>query len=105
MDSWSPEDMRPGDNWREQVLEHVRRADFIVVLASAPSVLHGSSAARFEVGSASALGKAVFVVIPDKYSTRDLPDDLKSERVVFADIREPDRAAEKLASVVFADAV
>jgi hypothetical protein len=87
--------VRPGENWREKIIDGIKEADAVVVFVGSPAHL-GSGWAGYEVGSASALDKDVWVLKPKFLSMTDLPADLKGYRTIDIDPAAPDKAVRSL---------
>jgi hypothetical protein len=90
-------EMRPGDSWRQAILVALKQADVVVILASAPENLEASWTS-YDAGFAEASDKPVLVLLPNKYSRADLPDDFASNEIVMCDPEALERAAHDIAS-------
>jgi nucleoside 2-deoxyribosyltransferase len=90
-------DLASGEDWRKSIQSAIKRSDAVVTLVSAPESLQ-SSWTSYEVGVADALGKRVFLLLPNRYSVAELPEDFASNQIVEFDPQAPERAAHDIAS-------
>lgn len=96
--SYDPDtELKAGDDWRKAIMKGIRESDAVVVFVTEPR-LAASSWIGYEVGSASALGKDVFVMKPAAFSMSDLPSDLTASYVLDFDVSSPSDTARALAS-------
>ena len=95
--------VRAGDDIRKKIIEGIKKSDFVLLLVSSDA---GSfrSWADYEVGSASALDKDVWVMKPNSLSIRDLPINFAGFHTLDFDPKAPDKAAKRLLSSVKAAA-
>ena len=91
------EEAGPGTDIRKAVVDGIRQSDFMVVLLPNPTSAN-SSWISYEIGSASALGKDVFLMKSPSYSVGDLPAEFSGWRMIDLDPVSPGRAAETLIS-------
>lgn len=76
---FSANEISPGENIRQQLLQSMQKASAVVVVWTAESAR--SSHVNYEIGIAEALGKPTVVVVPDK-SAPELPSSLQGYQVV-----------------------
>jgi nucleoside 2-deoxyribosyltransferase len=86
-----------GEDWRKSIQSAIKRSDVVVTLVSAPESLQ-SSWTSYEAGVADALGKPVFLLLPNRYSVAELPEDFASTQIVEFDPGAPEHAAHDIAS-------
>jgi hypothetical protein len=90
-------DVPPGEDWRHSIQSAIRQSDVVVTLTSTPESLR-SSWTSYEAGMAEALGKRMLLLLPNRYSVADLPEDFASTQIVEFDPQAPERAAQDIAS-------
>jgi hypothetical protein len=86
-----------GEDWRQTIQSAIEQSDMVVALVSTPEIL-SSSWTPYYAGMAEALGKPVLLLLPNKYSVADLPEEFASYRIVKLDPQAPERAAQDIAS-------
>jgi TIR domain/Nucleoside 2-deoxyribosyltransferase len=91
------DDVKAGSDWREAILDGIRKSDRVVVLLTQPHVA-AHTWTGYEVGAATALGKEVVVMKPSDFSIADLPGDLASWRTLDVDPSSPEKMALALVS-------
>jgi len=94
-DASNPErEVPPGEGWRAAIQAAIKRSDALIVIASPHNL--SSSWTSYEVGIAEALGKPVVVLLPDRHSVTELPEEINRSQVVGFDPRSPKRAAQDI---------
>jgi hypothetical protein len=97
LDAFNPErDLHPGDDWRKATQAAIKRSDAVVLIAS-PHTL-SSSWTSYEAGMAEALGKRVMVLLPNRHSVSELPEEFAGRNVLSFDPQAPEQAAQDIAS-------
>ncbi len=87
---WMDDALQGGQTWWEQILEEIRRCDFLVLVLTTESL--DSTACDREMNYAAAVGKPILPVLAaDGVSIRLLPSLLA--QVQHVDYRERDKAA------------
>jgi nucleoside 2-deoxyribosyltransferase len=90
-------EMQPGDVWRQAILSALKQSDVVITLVSTPARFQ-SSWLLYEAGVAESLGKPVFLLLPNKYSSIDLPAGFAPNQIVEFDPEAPERTAQDIAS-------
>jgi nucleoside 2-deoxyribosyltransferase len=91
IDSFTAREVAPGEDWRKSIQAAIKRSDALVLIAS-PDAL-SSSWASYETGVAEALGKHVMVLLSNRHSVTELPEEIALGQVVNFDPQAPERAA------------
>jgi nucleoside 2-deoxyribosyltransferase len=86
-----------GERWGSVIQAAIKRSDALIMLAITPESL-SSSWMSYEAGMAEALKKPVIVLLSDKYSVAELPEDFASHEILNFDLRSPERAAHEIAA-------
>ncbi len=90
-------ELQPGEDWRHSLRSAIKGADVVVTLVSAPNSLQSRWAA-YEVGFAEALGKRVLLLLSNKHSVAELPEDYRSMQIMKFDPQSLESAAQDIAS-------
>jgi hypothetical protein len=94
---WLPdEEIRPGERWKERLLEELRSARVVIVLLTPASVQ--SPWTFFEVGAAVADHKIIIPVLSRDMKPEDVPAILRQFQWVRAS--SPDEAGEEIARAI-----
>lgn len=96
-DAFNPtKDVRPGTDWRRAIQEAIRKSEALLMILASPDAAH-SSWVSYEAGMAEALGKRVFVLMPDRFPSSELPPDVGSRQLLKLDPDYPEQAAKQVA--------
>jgi hypothetical protein len=87
-------EIRPGEDWRKAVRGAIRRSDALLLIASPHALV--SSWASYETGMAEALGKRVMVLLSNRHSVTELPEEVAAGEIVDFDPQAPERAAQDI---------
>lgn len=90
-----PESISAGDDWRQSIKAAIRKADCFVLVVGTPEAA-STSWTSYELGMAEALGKQIFLLLPNKYSAAQLPADLAGVPIVPLDPKHPESAAREI---------